>query len=137
MAAIIRHALLALLLRLARELRAEEESTPASRAAEIHRLFLRELETGFHRRLSVLDYARRIGYSESTISRACLAAAGSTAKQLVDLRIALEAKRLLVHSQATVAQIGHQLGFAEPTNFVKFFRRMEGTTPNEFRIRAA
>ncbi len=136
-AAIIRHALLALLLRLARELRAGEEATPASRAAEIHRLFLRELDAGFHKRLSVLDYARRIGYSESTISRACVAAAGRTAKQIVDLRIALEAKRLLVHSQATVAQIGYQLGFAEPTNFVKFFRRMEGTTPQEFRVRAA
>lgn len=136
-AAIIRHALLALLLRLARELRAGQASTPASREAEIHRLFVRELEGGFHRRQTVLDYARRIGYSESTISRACLAAAGRTAKQIIDLRVALEAKRLLVHSRATVAQIGHQLGFAEPTNFVKFFRRMEGTTPQEFRVRAA
>ena len=62
-----------------------------------------------------------------------MAAAGHTAKQVVDLRIALEAKRLLVHSGATVAQIGHRLGFSEATNFVKFFRRLAGVTPLEFR----
>lgn len=132
-AAILRHTLLALLLRLARDVRAGSTRSGATREAEIHRLFAHELEAGFHRRLSVLDYAKRIGYSESTLSRACLATVGRTAKETIDLRIALEAKRLLVHSQATAAQIGHQLGFAEPTNFVKFFRRMEGVTPIEFR----
>jgi AraC-like DNA-binding protein len=135
-AAIIRHAVLALLLRLARELRANQARAVATREAEIHRLFAHELESGFHKRLTVLDYARRLGYSESTLSRACVATIGRTAKQAIDLRVVLEAKRLLVHSDSTVVGIGHQLGFAEPTNFVKFFRRLEGMTPLEFRARA-
>jgi AraC-like DNA-binding protein len=85
----------------------------------------------------VLDYAKRLGYSESTLSRACVAATGYTAKQAIDLRVALEARRMLVHSDATVAQIGHRLGFSEPTNFVKFFRRTCGVTPLDFRSRTA
>lgn len=133
--AIIRHGLLALLLRLAREQGGAARPPPTHEAA-IHRLFVRELEAHFHERRSVLDYARRLGYSESTLSRACLATAGHTAKHALDLRIALEAKRLLAHSEATVAQVGHRLGFSEPTNFVKFFRRMAGTTPLEFRRQA-
>ena len=97
----------------------------------------RNWKRGFHKRMSVLDYAKRLGYSESTLSRACVATVGRTAKDAIDLRIALEAKRLLVHSPGhRVAQIGHQLGFGEATNFVKFFRRMEGVTPLEFRRRA-
>lgn len=136
-AAIIRHAIMTLLLRLARELTAHEPETPASRETGIHRLFARELEASFHKRLSVLDYARRLGYSESTLSRACLSAVGHTAKHALDLRIALEAKRLLVHSNETVVQIGHRLGFSEPTNFVKFFKRLVDTTPRDFRSRAA
>ena len=135
--AIIRHAVMTLLLRLARERTAHEPEAPVSREAGIHRLFARELEAGFHKRLSVLDYARRLGYSESTLSRACLAAVGHTAKQAVDLRIALEAKRLLVHSNETVVQIGHRLGFSEPTNFVKFFKRLVAATPQDFRARTA
>lgn len=132
-AAIIRHELLTLLLRLARELRGTLPAPGATREAQIHALFARELESNYARRMSVLDYARRIGFSESTVSRACLATVGRTAKQEIDTRVALEAKRLLVHSEATAAQIGHQLGFTEPTNFLKFFKRMEGCTPLEFR----
>ncbi|MCJ0764840.1 helix-turn-helix transcriptional regulator [Variovorax terrae] len=134
--AIIRHGLMALLLRLACERVRQAGDRALPREAGMYRLFVRELEANFHKRLSVLDYARRLGYSESTLSRACLAAAGHTAKQALDLRIALEAKRLLVHSDETVVQIGHRLGFSEPTNFVKFFKRLAGVTPLEFRAAA-
>lgn len=132
-AAIIRHELLTLLLRLARELRSAHPTRDATREAEIHALFARELEMNYARRMSVLDYAKRLGFSESTISRACLATVGRTAKQAIDDRVALEAKRLLVHSEASAAQIGHQLGFTEPSNFVKFFKRTAGYTPLAFR----
>ena len=59
-----------------------------------------------------------------------------SAKALIDQRIALEAKRMRHHSQSSIAQIGHQIGlqigFTEPTNFVKFFRRIVATTPQAF-----
>lgn len=132
---IIRHELVTLLLRLARALRSAPAGRETTREAEIYVLFVRELETGITRRLNVQDYSKRLGFSESTLSRACVAAAGHTAKEVIDRRIALEAKRLLVHSQETAAGIGHQLGFTEPTNFVKFFRRLVGCTPLQFRQR--
>lgn len=132
-ATIIRHELRVLLLRLARELRGTQAARDATRETEIHALFAKELEASYARRISVLGYARRLGFSESTLSRACVATVGRTAKQEIDERVALEAKRLLVHSQATATQIGHQLGFTEPTNFVKFFKRTTGSTPMEFR----
>ncbi|MES1264137.1 MAG: helix-turn-helix domain-containing protein [Variovorax sp.] len=47
--------------------------------------------------------------------------------------MALEAQRLLVYSVATAVAIGEQLGFGEPTNFTKFFRRLVGATPEAFR----
>lgn len=132
-AAIIRHELLTLLLRLARELRGARPASGTTREAQIHALFAQELESNYAGRMRVQDYAQRIGFSESTVSRACLATVGRTAKQEIDTRVALEAKRLLVHSEATAAQIGHRLGFTEPTNFLKFFRRTVGCTPLEFR----
>ncbi|RYH24227.1 MAG: AraC family transcriptional regulator, partial [Alcaligenaceae bacterium] len=131
-AAIIRHALLTLLLRLAREICGTTLHRKPGREAQIHAEFVTALEQVYTKRPSVLELAQRLGYSESTLSRACLVMSGRTAKQVIDERIALEAKRLLVHSQATFAQIGHELGFSEPTNFTKFFKRTVGCAPLEF-----
>lgn len=131
-AALIWHELLALFLRLAQE-RSSAGTIETAHETEAHRVFLRELEKHIHSRGSVRELARRIGYSESTLTRACLQATGRTAKETLDQRVALEAKRLLVHSQDSVARISHQLGFSEATNFVKFFRRVTGTSPLSFR----
>lgn len=54
---------------------------------------------------------------------------------MIATRIALEAKRLLVHTSLTVALIADELGFDDPSNFVKFFRREVGCAPIEVRAR--
>jgi len=45
----------------------------------------------------------------------------------------LEAKRLLAHTNESVKEIGYNLGFDEPTNFIKYFRKHSNSTPIEFR----
>lgn len=77
-------------------------------------------------------HAAALGYSERTISRACQEAVGLTAKQVVDQRVALEARRRLTDPVVTTAAIARDLGFSEATNFVKFFRRLVGMTPTEW-----
>lgn len=131
---LVRHQLLIVLLRIARQQRArgqDEGGLPARRT--LYRLFRRELESTFAAQRNLRYYAGRLGYSESTLSRACLAVEGRPAKQVIDRRVALEAQRMLVHSAASVAEIAHRLGFSESTNFVKFFRRQTGSTPSGFR----
>lgn len=132
-AAIIWHTMLAMLLRLARQLRLGDLPTEAMREATIYRLFSQMLEMNFQQRLSVLDYANKLGYSQSTLARACLAVTQQTPKTLMDQRLSLEAKRLLVHSRLGTAAIASKLGFTEPTNFIKFFKRETGLTPSDFR----
>lgn len=133
---LIRQVLLAVMLRVARWHRLHGQALPASQAGTqaVYRLFRRELELRFREHWSVADFARRLGFSESTLNRACQAATGRTAKVLIDRRVALEAARLMVHGPASVAEVGHALGFSEPTNFVRFFVRMVGQTPAAFRV---
>lgn len=133
---LIRHELLALLLRLSKLQSLDSMHSGVRRDIRAtYRLFVRELEAGFLTQRSLRHYAKRLGYAESTLRRACLAAEGRTAKQVIDRRIALEAQRLLVHSTASISEIGHHLGFSESTNFVKFFRRMIRVTPSVFRAK--
>jgi AraC-like DNA-binding protein len=70
-----------------------------------------------------------------TLTRACQAATGRTTKQVIDARTALRAQRLLAHTDEPVPSIAHGLGFGETTTFSKFFARLTGTTPGDFRLR--
>ena len=130
--AVLRHQLAALLLRLSR---IEPEGGPGQAAADSELLArLRALlDDRFAHTRQVEEYARRLGCSVRTLTRASLAATGRTAKQLVDDRVALEAKRLLAESDLPVAEVGVRLGFTEATNFGRFFGRTVGVSPGAFR----
>ncbi len=93
------------------------------------------VERNFARWHRVAPYAARLGCSEKSLSRAALLVTDRSAKAVLIERLVLEARRLLAHTLLPVATIGDQLGFAEATNFVKFFRRETGQTPGAFRTR--
>lgn len=136
-AALLRHQLAVLLLRVAL-LTAGDGNHVAITAAE-GRTFARfrhDLEDGHPHTRRVEDYASRLGCSVRTLTRACLAVTGRTAKQVVDDRVALEAQRLLACTSLSVAEIGRRLGFGEPTNFGRFFHREVGLSPGAFRLGA-
>ncbi|WP_406327029.1 helix-turn-helix domain-containing protein [Streptomyces sp. NBC_00203] len=106
---------------------------PGAGGGETYTRFTAELERSYATTRRAEDYAHRLGYTVKTLTRACLAATGQSVKQLIDARVALEAQRLLAHTDDPVAVIAHRLGFSEPTNFGKFFTRLTDTTPGDFR----
>ncbi|HEX6355656.1 helix-turn-helix domain-containing protein [Actinophytocola sp.] len=97
--------------------------------------FRDELEASFRTRHKVADYAARLGYSTRTLNRLARENTGLSAKQLIDERVVLEAKRLLAHGRDPVARIAGQLGFDDPSNFSKYFQQRTDTTPATFRAR--
>jgi AraC-like DNA-binding protein len=132
---LLRQTLGALLLRIARLPRPAgfRESGVGGATSAVFLAYRREVERSFAASRDVQDYAERLGYAPRTLTRACLAATGKTAKEFLDARVALEAKRLLVNTELTVAAIARAVGFSEATNFGKFFTREAGMTPGVFR----
>ena len=130
-AELLRHEVRVLLLRIALLSRADRRGAESRTFAR----FLRRLEAGHPRSRRVEDYAEELGCSVRTLTRASLAVTGRTAKQVVDDRVALEARRLLACTPMSVAEVGRHLGFPEPTNFGRFFHREVGMSPGQFRVR--
>ncbi|MDG4808701.1 AraC family transcriptional regulator [Micromonospora sp. WMMD1120] len=128
--ALLRHQLAVLLLRLAL---AQADRSPARPEEETFHRFHREVEHGYPHTRRVEDYAAGLGCSVRTLTRACLAVTGRSAKQVIDERVALQAARLLAATDQPIAQIGRHLGFSEPTNFGRFFTREVGVSPGAFR----
>ncbi len=106
---------------------------PSTSGQRLLRDFFAALEKDFARAREVAAYAAGLRCSARTVARLCERATGRSAKQLIDERVVLEAKRLLAHGRQPAAQIAAQLGFAEPTQFGKYFRRIAGETPAAFR----
>jgi AraC family transcriptional regulator, transcriptional activator of pobA len=96
-------------------------------------LFKDLLEKHFASSKNVSSYADKLHISEKRLRQATTNVLGKTPKEFIDDRIVLEAKRLLVHGNQSVKEIGFQLGFEEPTNFIKYFRKHTYKTPVEFR----
>ena len=98
--------------------------------------FRDHLEEHFHHWHKVSEYADRLGYSPRTLNRLARRHTGLSAKEMIDERVVLEARRLLAHGDASVAEIAEQLGFDDASNFSSWFRRQSQTTPGAFRAQS-
>lgn len=129
----LKHLLSALLLRLT----AQARTRPGAPSGSEPWLAFRDLIDQQHaRHHDVAWYAQRLGWSTRTLARAARAATGKSPKDLIDERVLLEARRLLAHTDLTVAQVGESTGFDDSSNFGTWFRLRAGQTPTEFRRQA-
>lgn len=96
-------------------------------------LFKDLLEINYKSKKQVSFYTKEILITEKRLNKATTKVLGKTPKELIDDRIMLEAKRILAHTSESVKEIGYDLGFVEPTNFIKYFKKHSKLTPTEFR----
>ncbi|QQN73534.1 helix-turn-helix domain-containing protein [Croceicoccus sp. YJ47] len=111
-------------------------SVAPSRAAELVARYRELVERRFAFREPVAAHAAALHVSESALRDACARVAGKSPARIQDDRSLLEAKRLLIYSHLSIAEVGYALGFADPAYFSRFFRRNEGDTPSRFRTRS-
>ena len=79
------------------------------------------------------DFASWLGCSPKTLHTSCMAIRGLGPKAMIEQRLVLEAQRRLAHTALPVEWIGAELGFSEPANFARLFKRVAGTSPGRFR----
>jgi AraC-like DNA-binding protein len=127
----IRHQLRSLMVHLSRLYAAT--SPAAFTAVGVVRRFRLEIERSFRTLRSVRDYAQALGITASHLNESLRLETGLTASDLIRARLVLEAKRLLLHSELTMAEIGYELGFEDPSYFSRFIRRELNTSPQTFR----
>jgi AraC family transcriptional activator of pobA len=95
------------------------------------------IESNYSNHWPVKRYAKQLALSESSLDRVCRSLTGGTAFDVIQQRLALEARRRLVYVAASVASIAAELGFKDPAYFCRFFRKHTGLSPTVFRRRQA
>ena len=91
------------------------------------------MEQHFHDERRIEFYAGELGVTPARLNAACKARLGITASRLLHDRIITEAKRWLIYTGMTVAEIGYALGFDDPAYFSRFFSKRTGVAPGRLR----
>ena len=81
----------------------------------------------------VHQYAEALHVTPDHLNRTIKSLIGKTAKEYLQSRIIIAAKRLLSFSDKTTKEIGYELGFTEPANFSNFFKKCTSFPPSQFR----
>ena len=81
----------------------------------------------------VSEYATLLHVSPNSLNQTVKAVLGKTAKEIISEKVIQEAKRLIKYSADDIAEIGYDLGFDEPTHFIRFFKKQTSLTPKAYR----
>lgn len=84
---------------------------------------------------SVANYAAELSITSTYLTRCVKAATGKTAGEIIDDRLLLEARRLIVFTDLPISEIGYRLNFSTPSYFTRFFTLRAGEKPTIFRSR--
>ncbi len=82
----------------------------------------------------VSDYANALAISADYLNKYVKNQVGKSAKELIQDRLIVEAKRMLIFSDKTNKELAYELGFEEPAHFSNFFKKLTQMTPKQFKL---
>ena len=103
------------------------------RVEEIFIGFIRLLPRYFIEHHDIPFYADRLHISTVYLSRVVRQVTGRTVIDYINQMLLMEASFLLQNSQLSISQIADHLHFADTPSFSKFFSRLNGMSPKEYR----
>lgn len=107
------------------------------RSEELFNRFLNLLKANFARQHNPAFYADRLSVSSKYLSQVCKKASGKSIKKWIDEYLTIEAQVLLNSTDKTIQQIAWELNFEDAVLFGKFFKRIVGVSPKEYRFSMA
>jgi len=103
------------------------------RVEEIFFDFIRLLPHHFATHHDIAFYAQSLNISTVYLSRVVRQVTGRTVIDYINQMLLMEASFLLRTSSLSITQIADQLHFSDTASFSKFFSRMKGCSPKEYR----
>jgi AraC family transcriptional activator of pobA len=131
---IIRLNLKMLLIELERKYKGNQQ-TPGLlqyQANQLHKLETL-IDTHYKEHKQVSEYAALMNISLKQLNTLCKKALNKTPGDLIQERLILEAKRLLVYSDHSVSSVAASLNYTDNSYFIRLFKKLTHMTPEQFR----
>jgi AraC family transcriptional regulator, transcriptional activator of pobA len=86
--------------------------------------------------LSIKEISSQLNIHPNYLTNIVKSETNKSASDWIQERTMSEAKAILSNSNRTISEIADALGFTDSTHFAKFFKKMTGNSPSEFRKKA-
>ena len=97
--------------------------------------FMELLKLNHKRQRDLQFYADKMFISIKHLSNTVKAATGKTASKWIEDYVIIESKALLRSTEMSISQIADEMGFGDQSLFGKYFKRVTGMSPKEYRSR--
>jgi AraC family transcriptional regulator, transcriptional activator of pobA len=111
----------------------KEGTATHSYTQERYEEFLELLDKNITKHKQVSTYTDLMNLSAYQLNEITKSSVGKTASELINEHILLEAKRFLLATPNQVKEIADQLGYEDPSYFIRFFKKHIGQSPETFR----
>ena len=105
----------------------------ASRQESICSEFIDVLSHNYKEQRDVVFYADRLCITPKYLSQIVKDKIGKTASEVIEGYVIEESKALLISTTMTIQQISDELHFPSQSVFGKYFKRVTGLSPREYR----
>ena len=101
---------------------------------DIIRKFNVLVEKNYRQFHKVQDYADMVHKSPKTLSNLFALYNNKSPLKIIQERLVIEAKRLLLYTEKNSNEVAAEIGFNEAAHFSRFFKNQTGMSPREFKI---
>lgn len=113
--------------------RLKENSFSYLKSHDIAFIFKSLVLKNYLKNKSVQFYANTLGISPNTLNKRIKEVYSKSPKEFINEVLLLHAKTILKDPKSSVKEVGFNLNFDDYSHFVKFFKKMTGITPAEFK----
>ena len=130
---VVKHLTLAFFYGAAFQFHPQFEDKKKSHQETLVEKFLSLVQANYKQQRGLEFYADKLFLTPKHLSKVMKEITGKTANEWIDDYVTLEAKALLKSTNMTVQQIGDELNFTDQSFFGKYFKRITGMSPREYK----
>lgn len=106
---------------------------PYSRKKELFRKFVKGIIGSHTVSREVLFYANELGVSSGYLNEICKEVSSHSAKDIIDSAVIARLKYELSYTTKSIQELADEYNFPSQSYFSRYYKRMTGVTPSEFR----